>query len=93
MKFQVGDKVELIRAVHSVNLGKIGFITGVHIFATQRVGEPCYFTDMDGPGVFCRESRLRKLPPDDKQDYLAPETRKLFDGHKVKNPDRKPVSV
>jgi hypothetical protein len=91
MKFQVGEICVIVGAKRNP-LCPLGPGDIVKITAIAHCGEPgCVLPSYEIEGYWTiHESSLRKLPPDDKQDYLPPETRKLFDGHKVKNPDPQP---
>jgi hypothetical protein len=96
VKFQVGDRVQLINSDWPSHIGAIGVVLSLPKGKKWwNVGPPAgyvtpanYLVDFPHGKTGAPEDYLRKLPPDDKQDYLPPETRKLFDGHKVKNPDQ-----
>jgi hypothetical protein len=103
MKFQVGDMCIVIGPDFDPPVPQAAWTIGecVQIVAVgpfPELGWPLSESDyrvmFAGGEIFLwDENTLRKLPPDDKQDYLPPETRKLFDGHKVKNPDKQPVAA
>lgn len=93
--FKVGDLVEIIGCWSlegRAYIGKRGTIA-VIVTGTNPLGEKHDGAIINGISIPKTGGfdliHLRKIPPDsDKKSHIHKDTLKLFDGHKVENPDK-----